>query len=398
MNGETVADIVPGAKDSTGSRILTVYSKIRKTYAVYGTRERVSIQFADDQVLGSEQRRALVNLNPHRGQINGLIDGWRAVGEKGYHAPQRLLFWRAVSKCEIRAKVAMFDRRVADALVMALQADPCHAAALLAEIKTDLLAERTSAARIDYIAIAALVTAAILLVAGIVGSSLFGLAGLTAPARLLWLAGGAGALGALFSTGIAMRSRQILTDLQVRENRADAIVRICIGSVAGVLLVAMLMAKIVTFNFVPGLPAESGASAGGAEPSWLLCALVAFVAGFSERLVSGLLERAGASGAVQNNPLAGSTAAPAAGTALAANENNPLGLARSGDEDKARPAAPADADRTAGKLLAAEGTDSGEAPYDGPAAAANDEVGEAGDAPVADGRDESGSRALKVLA
>jgi hypothetical protein len=369
MNGETVADIIPGAKDSTGSRILIVYSKIREIYAVYGTRERVSIQFADDQVLGGEQRRALVNLNPYRGQINGLIDGWRAVGEKGYHAPRRLLFWRSVSKCEVRAKVAMFDRRVADALVMALQADTCHAAALLAEIKADLLAERTSAARIDYIAIATLVTAAILLVAGIVGSSL-ALAALTAPARLLWLACAAGAFGALFSTGIAMRSRQILTDLQVRENRADAIVRICIGSIAGVLLVAMLMAKVVTFNFVPTVPAATGAAEAGTELSWLLCALVAFVGGFSERMVSGLLERAGGSGAPPTNPLAGSTAAPAAGATLAANEKNPLGLSRDGGEDKARSAP----------------------------AAANDEVEPSADMPAADGQDESGNRELKVPA
>ena len=371
MTGETVADIVPGAKDSTGSRILIVYSKIREVYAVYGTRDRVSIQFADDQKLGCQQRRALVNLNPYRGQINGLIDGWRAVGEKGYRAPRSFLFWRSVSKCEVRAKVAMFDRRVADALIMALQGDPCHAAGLLAEIKTDLLAERTSTARIDYIAIAALVTVAILLLAGIVGSSLLGLAELTAPARLLWLACGAGALGALFSTGIAMRSRQILTDLQVRENRADAIVRICIGSIAGVLLVAMLMAKVVTFNFMSGLPSDPGAAAVGAEPGWLLCALVAFVGGFSERLVSGLLERASAGGAAPNNPLAGSTTLPA-GADLNANEKNPLGLSKDGDEDKPRPGPPA--------------------------AAANDEAEESGDAPAADRKDDAGNAAVKVPA
>jgi hypothetical protein len=278
----------------------------------------------------------------------------------------------------------MFDRRVADALVMALQGDPCHASGLLAEIKTDLLAERTSTARIDYIAIAALVTTAVLLVAGIVGSGLLGLADLTAPARLLWLACGAGALGALFSTGIAMRSRQILTDLQVRENRADAIVRICIGSIAGVLLVAMLMAKVVTFNFMSGLPADPGAAVHGAEPGWLLCALVAFIGGFSERLVSGLLERAGAGGAAPNNHLAGLTPLPA-GAGLPANERNPLGLSQDGDDDTPRSLPPAAADKSA-------------VPHEAPAAAANDEAEESGDAPAVDGQDDGASPGLKVLA
>jgi hypothetical protein len=257
---------------------------------------------------------------------------------------------------------------------MALQGDPCHAASLLAEIKKDLLEERTSAARIDYIAIAALVTAVILLVASIVGNSL------TASAGLLWLACGAGALGALFSTGIAMRSRQILTDLQVRENRADAIVRICIGSIAGVLLVAMLMAEVVSFNFVPELPAKGKTEAGDAERSWLLYGLVAFVAGFSERLVSGLLERAGGNGAAAtSNPLAGSTAAPA-GATLAADEKNPLGLARDGDSAKSRASKQSREGEGAGEARGGQTVEQGGAAFEAPAEAANDAVEEIGEA------------------
>lgn len=354
MNGETVADIVPGAKDATNSDILTVYSKISGIYAVYRTRERVSVQFADDQTLGSEQRRALVKLNPLRGQINGLIDGWRAIDDDDYRPPHRLLFWRRVHACEIKAKVAMFDRRVSDALIMALQSDQDHAEILLGEIKADLLEERTSAARIDYVAVAALVTALLLIVSGIAGGTAFGLLKSTKPEQVLWLACGAGALGALFSTGIAMRTRQILTDLQVRENRTDAIVRICIGALAGVLLVAMLMAKVVSFDFGAGARSpDAMAEWGDIDIKWILYALVAFIGGFSERLVAGLLEKASAAAAAPSNPLAGATP-PATGSGPTATETNPLGLQRSDDDTEAHRSREAPAGDDADGCLAEE--------------------------------------------
>ncbi|HEX8466441.1 MAG TPA: hypothetical protein VF620_01400 [Allosphingosinicella sp.] len=329
MNGETVADIVTGADDATGAKILTVYSKVRETYAVYRTRERVGIQFADSPELGADQRKALAKLNPLRGQINGLIDGWRAAGETGRGSNWKVLFWRSIDSHEIRAKAAMFDRRVADALAMALQGDPDHAESLLADIKADLIEERTSMARIDYMAIASLTAALIVIIACILTRKRSQWIYEFSPVALtLWLACGAGALGALFSTGMAMRTRGILTDLQLRENRTDAIVRIFIGAMAGVLLVGMLVSGIVTFGLGDG-----NISLPTGHLRWVVVGFVAFVAGFSERLVPGLLERATAAAAKQRNPLVGPTATVpgSSGSRTVANETNPLGLARTAD-------------------------------------------------------------------
>lgn len=317
MNEDNVAGIVIGAKDSTGGQILTVYSKVRDTYAVYRTRERVAIQFADDAAIGTLQRKAISPLNPLRGQINGLIDGWRAAEGDDYNAgSSRIFFWRPRDSHEIRAKAAMFDRRVADTLAMALQGDVEGAELLLAEIKTDLLDERTSIARIDYIAFAGLAALLLVLFALVMTSWL----GRNDPEeRRLWLACGAGALGALFSTAIAMRSRAILTDLQLRENRADAIARIGIGAVAGVLLVVMVTSKIVSVD-IDGGKIEAG--------TWVVIAFLAFLGGFSERLVPDLLERTAGKGRPVENPLAGATGLPSrVKTAADANEKNPLGTA-----------------------------------------------------------------------
>ncbi len=77
MSGETVASIVVGEKDYTGLPITAVYSKVSNVYAVYCNPERVMVQFADDAELGSKQRLALAHLAPLRGEINGIIDGWR---------------------------------------------------------------------------------------------------------------------------------------------------------------------------------------------------------------------------------------------------------------------------------------------------------------------------------
>ena len=323
MNGGTVADIVVGRKDSTGSEILAVYYKICATYAVYGTRDRVGIQFADAPALGAEQRKALTRLNPLPGQINGLIDGWRRSDGK---KPFWLFFWRRADSKEIKA---------------------------------DLIEERTSTARIDYVAIAALTATILILVACILTQSRYRSIYEYSPEGItLWRAFGAGALGALFSTGVAMRSRQILTDLQLRENRTDAIVRICIGAIAGVLLVAMLDAQIAKFSLGSGdisIP-KSG------DTRWLIVAFIAFVAGFSERLVTGLLDRATAAAATQPNPLAGSATGTSrsGGGGTISNETNPLGLQRpdggAGNGGEGGAATPAD-DHEEGCLAEDEGNE-----------------------------------------
>jgi uncharacterized membrane protein len=301
---ETIADVVKGGTDCAGSEILDVYSKVAGTYAIYRTPERVVIHYADDPVLGAEQRKALAPLHPIRGQITGLVDGWRVD-----------------SREKIAARAAVFDRRVADALVVALQGYVPQAEILLNEIRDDVLEERTSIARVYYVLWGAGAAGFMVLLACLATSTPFrSIHAFSHEGHTLWLAMGSGALGALFSTMIAMRRRTVLTDLQPRENLADAIARISIGAMAGVLLVAFLESEFISLS----LSGEPLLPKGDVGDRWLRVAAAAFLGGFSERLIPDLLEKSAAAAAA--SPLISQSAAAAAGAATAS-ETNPLGAA-----------------------------------------------------------------------
>ena len=232
MAGFTVDEIVRGRRDSTDADILTVYTKVSTLYAIYKTAERVMIQYADDPAKGSEQRQALIPLNPMLGEINGLIDGWRLNPKE-----------------KLRAKAAIFDRRVADALLLGLQGHAAQAQPLLHEIKADLLEERTSPARVDYAVVAVGMAMLMVLVACLMtGELIEPIYDHGAEGNSLWLGFGAGALGALFFTCLRLRTRDLNTDLQPWENRADAVARILIGAIAGAVIVALLQSKMITLS------------------------------------------------------------------------------------------------------------------------------------------------------
>ena len=307
MDGSTVAGIVIGGTDSTGAKILTVYAKVGVLFAVYGTAERVMVQFADDQAVGADQRMALAPLFALQGQINGLIDGWRGHGKE-----------------HIRAKAAMFDRRVADALKLGLLGAAAPADQNMREIKDDVLEERISPARVDYVLVAAAAALAAVLLAALLTSRPYGAwYDYSEQGDGIWLGFGAGALGALFSVCIALRKREVRTDLQPSENRIDAIARILIGALAGAVLASLLEARLVALTLggisIPGTDSRT---------AWLGIAVAAFAAGFVERLVSDLLDRTaiGARPGSGGNALAGSGQSTAATAAsCVASETNPLG-------------------------------------------------------------------------
>jgi hypothetical protein len=311
MGASAVNSIVIGKVDSTGVTIDTVYAKVVPLYAVYRTAERVVVQYADDDALGSEQRRALIESNPLKGEINGLIDGWR----KSDYEQQKL-------------RARLFDRRVADALVVALQGDGANAVGLLTETKRDIVAERTSIARTSYLFTSCAATTLLFLI-----FSAFYLpqaATRTADSFFdsMCLSAAVGALGAFFSIAIAIRGRQIGTDLQWRDNHADAALRVAIGSISGVVLFWLLHTKIVTLGF-GGASFGEGDSTTSLDVKRCLVLVTAFAAGFTERLVGDLLGQAAfGNPASAANPLAGAVraAATVATTGkIAATETNPLG-------------------------------------------------------------------------
>lgn len=333
----TIRDIMLNGEDSAGAKIIGVYAKIDRVYAIYRTEERVLVQFADDPVLGGDQRKLLAPLGPLRGEINGLIDGWRKSDPSRKRTGIARL--RPVPEHDKAAKAALFDRRVADALAVALQGGAAEAGAILTAVKADIVEERTSVARTEYVLVAA---GLLLLLVGTIALGTW----LAGPDKALLPKGGTpsvpigtmghnaigfaaavGALGALFSIALAIRSRESLTDLQSLDNIIDAAMRMLIGAISAILLYCLIAAGYFTFSF------------GGASPLQLLAwqpglAVVAFVAGFSERLVGNVLGRAslGAVSAASTNPVAGRTPQVVGGQPAAANERNPIGRPAGGDQ------------------------------------------------------------------
>jgi hypothetical protein len=303
-----LADLMRGATDDAGYMILDIYARKPPDYAVYRNEQRVAMQFADRADKAAEQRKMMSSLNPLRGEINGLIDGWRYAGE---HSGKR-------------RKALRYDRRVADALIAALEGDVDGATALLTRIRQDIVDERTANARLLYVG-AALGVGAV----AVLAIALFRYLGWLPPsAHDLFAASVAGAFGAFFSIALAMRNRTVLLDLLWLANLLDALLRMVIGLIAAAVLMAMVDARLVNVNFgelpssaansrnsleapahaptgapsgqtatapatvaAPDTQARDG-SAGEPGAAWLQIVLIGFIAGFSERFVPDLLAKA----------------------------------------------------------------------------------------------------------
>src|SRR5262249_54615019 len=138
-------------------------------------------------------------------------------------------------------------------------------------------------------------------------------------AQTLWYAGCIGTIGAFFSIAIAIRNRTVETGPITRDTILDAALRILVGALGGALLIALI--KSGAFGLTIGT-ADIKESKDLLSPgsAWLLVFLVAFIAGFFERMVPDLLAKAAPKEvAAQQAP----PRRPAEDSA--ANERNPLG-------------------------------------------------------------------------
>ena len=319
-----VADLCRNHLDSTGVMVEQVYTKVEGLYAVYRTEERIVIQFSDDQAQGADQRKSLSDLYVPRGEIDTLLDEMRETRDK-----LRL------------SRARRYERRLADALTLGLQGQSNQALAEVERLKQDLLEERKSSARQFYLLASLAVGAPLILLIALLSSGLFDF-GLSGPQRVvansMWFAAAVGTVGAFFSTAMAIRNREIEPSISLQDTMLDAGLRMLVGALSGALVYALVKAGAFAMKIGNADINDSEAfSSGGAD--WLLVLLVAFIAGFLERLVPNLLAKASAGEVKQTKTTISSRSAA---EDAASSELNPLGQPAGGQPAPGAPTDPAD--------------------------------------------------------
>jgi hypothetical protein len=276
----TVRAIRVGGYDRAGDLILQVYSIVEPRYAVYRTEKRVMVHYSDDPAEQTRQEQQIGLLYSVRGQISSLIDGWRAGEDDRDSKGARFGNGR---------RAARYDRRIADSLLMALQGNSVAAIELLNEAKNDIVNERQSMARIDYLWTAMAVTGFfVLLMAAVSSATLFSmLHRLGPPYSPIWTAVCGGTMGAFFSIATGLNRRTVLIDLQNRNNRADAALRVMIGAISGGILLCLLSSGLAANSLI-----DIDQLNKTDVESTLLVFVLGFLAGFAERLLPDLLEKA----------------------------------------------------------------------------------------------------------
>lgn len=278
---EKVKDIARGRRDHAGERILGVFAYNPPNYAIYRTCRRLMIQFADDPATARLQRMRVSVLAPLRGQINGLIDKWRgdidAPGQSGKDA----------------RRAERYDRRGSDAILLLLEdaSQAMTAIRLLTEIKDDVVAERQSFGRVDYLFVALSMTIGFIALMWLASADWVGrfLERLGQPYSLIWTGVAGGALGAFLSIASTLKTRTVLINLRMVDNAADAALRVSIGAISGGVLICLFASKLVA---APLFAMNVHQWLHPTLEHALLMFMLGFLAGFTERLLPDLLEKA----------------------------------------------------------------------------------------------------------
>lgn len=261
-----VADIYPHRPDERDVEITDVYARRSgaDAYAIYRAGD-VYIQYSDVPDEARDQRKRVLALGEERTDLAALLVGWTPKRREPY------------------------DRKAAMALQLALDGgETADALKILEAARDDAHRERAVAGRLQYLT--GVGVGCLLL-----GALLWAVWAVSAFARFpdpeegdkLMTAGAAGLLGAAFSVVLAVKSRTVALDTNRRGNWLDGSLRLTIGTLSGGLLFLLLASGIL----------QSFRLDGAAFPihgfNWKTVAVLGFIAGFIERLVPNLLNKAG---------------------------------------------------------------------------------------------------------
>jgi hypothetical protein len=251
-----VAELLKGATDCRGEPVDAVFFK-RDDYAIYLSGGDVAIQYADDPVKAKQQIDATAELIPLRDRLRFMISG------------------RQVPGC--------YRRHIADAFRLTLEGKPLVAEEILSCAIEDVLGYKARVGRTIYLTFAGPLALAVCM--SLLAASMFAFNEKAPAVGHLLLAAAGGAMGALLSIAIALRTRTVAVDDDKKANRIDGLIRVLIGTISGGALMLVLVTGVVASVSM------SMVKDGSADLAWQAALIVGFAAGFFERLVPDLLAK-----------------------------------------------------------------------------------------------------------
>lgn len=289
-------DLKTGAADKRGRIVTDIFWAV-PDFKVYATAKGISPQFSDDPALAKQQRANYMALGPELSDVNQAIN----LMDSGWNRFTSKLF----SKLDLGddPRQGYYEREIARAIAQALSDDVEEARKTLQSVDATVSKRMANVMRVFYFSICVAATLIVTMALSGYASTIANpqseeILGLNA--FQLCVAAIMGSLGALLSTAIGLRSLSIDPMATLTINITYAFQRMLVGILGAVVIHITLKSGL--FNSLLG--ANMPTSPDTAVMTYKL-AFISLLAGFSERLVPNLLDRASQKFENQEKPAAG---------------------------------------------------------------------------------------------